>query len=109
VLATFTAGTTTLDASSPYLTYHEDAGSNVAATMTPTANPGEYTAPIPAQAVGANVFYRITAASVLGDSVRTPSDPNAYLAYQTVTVFEPFESAGGWTVGDVGDAATTGV
>jgi hypothetical protein len=109
VLATFSNGTTTLDASSPYLTYHVDAGANVVVPMTPTGNPGEYTAPIPAQAVGANVFYRITAASTLGDSVRTPADPTAYLAYQTVTVFEPFESAGGWTVGDVGDAATTGV
>lgn len=107
VTALITAGTGTPDPASVQLIYRLDGGSPVAVTMTATGNPNEYSASIPAQSVGRLVEYRIAAQSTLGDPVSSPA--SGYHAFNVDTVFEPFELAGGWTVGAAGDAATSGL
>ncbi|MGH7723868.1 MAG: MXAN_6640 family putative metalloprotease [Candidatus Eiseniibacteriota bacterium] len=102
-------GTGTPNPSSVTLSYRVDGGSLSALSMTPTGNPDEYEASIPAQPVGSHVEYRIEAQSLLGDPASAPGIAGAFHAYDVVTVFEPFESAGGWTVGAPGDAATSGL
>ncbi len=107
VTALMTPGSATPDPTSVQLTYRVDGGSTVAVPMMATGNPNEYSAGIPAQPVGSAVEYRITARSTQNDVVSSPA--GGYHSFNVDTVFEPFESAGGWTVGDVGDAATTGL
>ncbi|HYM81692.1 MAG TPA: MXAN_6640 family putative metalloprotease [Candidatus Limnocylindria bacterium] len=109
ITARLTAGTATPDPSSMRLNYRVDGGGLTTLTMTPTVNPDEYTANIPAQPVGSTIEYRISGASTVGDSAFSPALTGAFHPFEIVTVFEPFESAGSWTVGAPGDAATTGV
>src|SRR5262245_24537115 len=108
VTATVTAGTGTPDPGAVSLTYRFDGGTETTIPMAPTGNPDEYTANIPGQPVGTLIEYRITAESMLNEEVRSPTAAGAFHAFQVETVFEPFEVAGGWTVGDAGDNATTG-
>lgn len=108
VSALVTAGSAPPDPSSVELAYRVDGGSPVTSSMAATGNPNEYSATIPAQPVGRTIEYRITARSTLNDVVSHPGG-GGYHDFHVDTVFEPFESAGGWTVGDVGDAATSGL
>src|SRR5262249_504712 len=101
VTAVVTPGSSTPDPSSVALTYRVDGGATVVVPMTATGNPNQYSASIPAQSVGRMVEYRITARSTLNELVGFPAG-GAYDSFNVDTVFEPFESAGGWTVGDVG-------
>ncbi|MBM3320456.1 MAG: hypothetical protein FJY73_07245 [Candidatus Eisenbacteria bacterium] len=73
-----------------------------------------YTGYIPAQSAGTLVQYYIYGQDTDGNSATHPSNAPATLhgfyVGEFQTVFEDeFESAGGWTVGIPGDAATTGV
>jgi len=108
VTALVTAGSGTPDPSTVQLTFRVDGSPTVTVPMTATGNPNEYSASIPAQSFGRTVEYRISALSTLNDLVSSPAG-SGYHSFNVDTVFEPFESAGGWTVGDVGDAATTGL
>jgi len=108
VTALVTAGSASPDPSGVQLTYRVDGGSTVTSPMTATGNPNEYSATIPAQLVGHTVEYRITAHSTLNDVVSHPAGGGTF-DFHVDTVFEPFESAGGWTVGAVGDGATSGL
>ncbi len=109
VKAVVAPGTSTLDPSSVSLTYRVTGGATSTTPMTPTGTPQEFAANLPNTVAGSTVEYRIEARSVAGDVVRSPSVPDAFHAFQVVSVFEPFESNGAWTVGDVDDDATTGV
>ena len=109
VLATVTAGTDTPDAGAIDLRYRVDGGGETVVAMTPTGNPDEYEAAIPAQSVGAFVEYRIEAEGVGNETAALPAIAGGFAGFTVVTVFEPFESAGGWTVGAAGDGATTGI
>ncbi len=102
-------GTGTPNPASVTLAYRVNGGELATLLMTPTGSPDEYEALIPAQDVGARVEYRIEAQSTLGDPASAPGLAGAFHAYDVVTVFEPFESAGAWTVGAAGDAATSGL
>ncbi len=102
-------GTSAPDPSSVTLTYRVNGGAPVAVPMTATGTPDEYRADIPAQPVGSTIEYRVAAQSIAGDPASSPALPGAFHAFEVVTVFEPFETSGGWTVGDAGDDATSGV
>ena len=82
--------------------------------MTPTGNPGEYTAALPAVS-GAIVRYWVSAADTYGGVTTAPHgapDEHVY-TFLTGAVSPVFvndmESDPGWTVGAAGDAATTGI
>jgi hypothetical protein len=90
------------------LSYRVDHGAIATIAMTATGNPDEYTAEIPGQAFGATIEYAIDAQSEAGQAARSPAIPNAWYPFQVVSVFEPFESPGLWTVGDTGDDAVSG-
>ncbi|HEY3215590.1 MAG TPA: MXAN_6640 family putative metalloprotease [Candidatus Eisenbacteria bacterium] len=103
-----TAGSGTPDPSTVELTYRVDGGAPLTLPMSATGNPNEYTANIPAQSIGRIVEYRISSRSTLNELVSLPAG-GGYHSFNIDTAFEPFETAGGWTVGDVGDNATTGL
>jgi len=109
VTATVAPGGEAVNSSAITLDYRVDGGSVTTLPMTATGNPNEYSASIPAQGVSALVEYRITAVGSLGGTVSSPSFAGGFHAFTVVTTFEPFEVAGGFTVGDAGDAATSGV
>jgi hypothetical protein len=109
VTAVVTPGSSTPDPGAVTLSYRYNGGPLTTVPMTPTANPNEYTANIPPSFTGSVIDYRITAESTLDEQVNSPGVPGTFHTFQVVTVFEPFETAGTWTVGDVGDNATTGI
>ena len=109
VRAHVSSGTAILDPSSVSLTYRVNGGAPDVLAMTPTGLPDEYGASLPALVAGALVEYRIEARSVSGALARSPSIPGEDHAFEVVSVFEPFETEGAWTVGDAGDDAVTGV
>lgn len=78
----------------------------VTVPMTPTGNPNEYSATIPANPFGTLVSYYVTASDSQGRTSTLPPDAPATLySYTTVAVnrtfFDDFETAGdnGWTHG----------
>ncbi len=107
--ATVAAGTAVPDADAVAVRYRVDGGSEVVVPMTLTPTPDLYEATIPAQPVGSTIEYRIEAESIDNEFTAYPALPGGFLAFDVVTVFEPFEVAGGWTVGAPGDLASTGV
>ena len=109
ITALVTAGTEAVNPSAVSLTYRLNGGATTALAMNPTGNPDEYSASIPQRPVGNTIEYRITAGGSLGGMVSAPSFAGAFYPFAVVTVFEPFEVAGGFTVGAAGDGATTGV
>jgi hypothetical protein len=83
-------------------------------TMTSTGTPDEYEAFIPAQAGGTWVDYYIVAEDTEGKRATHPSGAPAdvhtfFVGTITAIVEHDFETDQGWTVGDVGDNATTGI
>ena len=83
-------------------------------TMSATGNPNEYEAFIPAQPGGTVVGYYIVAEDTDGNRATHPSGAPAeihtfFVGTITTLVEHDFESDQGWTVGDVGDNATTGI
>ena len=109
VRASFSPGTSSLDPSSPGLTYRVNGGSSMTVPMSATGTPQEYAATLPNPPAGTTIEYRIDARSIDGGHAGSPSVAGAYHAFEGVSVFEPFETVGGWTVGDAGDDAVTGV
>lgn len=109
ILATVTAGTAVPDADNVQLRYRVNGGAESVVPMDLTATPDLFEGIIPAQTVGSVIEYRIEATSIDEEFVAHPALPGSWLAFQVVTVFEPFESAGAWTVGDAGDGAVSGV
>lgn len=109
VTARVAPGTAAVNPASVALTHRVNGGAPATAPMSPTGIPDEYAASIPAQPVGSTIEYRISAQSAAADPTSAPAIPGAFFSFQVVSLFEPFESSGNWTVGDAGDAATTGV
>ncbi len=109
VTAVVAAGSGTPDPGAVSLTYKVGGGSETTVPMTATGNPDQYSGDIPAQAVGSTIEYRISAETTLDELVSSPGAPGSFYSFDVLTVYEPFEAAGGWTVGDVGDNATTGL
>lgn len=103
-----------LDASSPTLHVSLNGGAYFPIAMTPGGGPGQYAATLPAVA-GAIVRYWVSAADVSGGETTSPlgapaEHSHVFLAgATTVQVARDLETDPGWTVGDAGDAATTGV
>jgi hypothetical protein len=108
VRARISAGTSSLDPASPALIYRLNGGGSATVPMSPTGSPQEYAATLPATVAGTLVEYRIEARSVSGALVSSPSILSAFHHFETVSAFESFETAGGWTVGAPGDLASGG-
>lgn len=109
VLALVTDADETVNASAISLDYRVNGDGLTNLPMTATGTPNQYSADIPAQNVGTLLEYRINAAGSLGGTVVSPSFAGGFHAFTVVTEFEPFEALGAFTVGDAGDAATSGV
>ena len=82
--------------------------------MTPTPNPDEYSASIPAQPLGTLVEYYISATDVVERQYFNPAgapDRTHIFAVgiPTVIEFDDLESETGWQVGAFDDDATTGI
>jgi hypothetical protein len=103
-----------LDPASPTLHYSINGGVYTPAPMSPTGNPGEYRAAIPAVS-GAIVRYYVSAADTYGGVATEPPGAPAehvhtFLTGNVATVFlDDMETDPGWTVGAPGDLATTGI
>jgi hypothetical protein len=83
-------------------------------TMTPTGNPDEYQALIPAQPGGTFVSYYIVAEDTDGNRSAHPAAAPAevhtfFVGTITTIVDHDFESDHGWSVGDADDDAITGI
>lgn len=115
VRATITSSEGAIDGGNVRLNYAVNGGGVVQVAMTPTGNPNEYGATIPALPVGSYVDYSIVAYDVVGNggayppSFCTPEEPNGAVRYYVATVVDELEVNTGWTVGAPGDNATTGI
>jgi hypothetical protein len=102
-----------LDPATLQLHYRSDGSPFATAALAPTGQPGEYAAEIPAQPAGALVEYYLEAGDQLGRTATDPAGaPDELHAFRTgvVTVFaDDVETDQGWTLGAVGDDATTGL
>jgi len=103
----------TLNPDSLLVRYSTGTGENTV-TMTPTGNPDEYEAYIPAQPGGTFVDYYLVAedtdANRKTDPPGAPADVHTFFV-GTITAFfeDDFETDKGWTAGIPGDDATTGM
>jgi len=73
---------------------------------------GHYRAEIPGQSYNTEVEYWIEATDVAANQSRDPegTDTYSFWVLEEATVFhDDFETSQGWTVGDTGDDATTGI
>ncbi len=101
-------------AGAPTLYYRINNGAYQSAGMTPTGNPNEHTASIPG-ASGAVVSYYLSAIDTYGEATTEPAfaptaGVNRFLAGPATTLANlDMETDPGWTVGAVGDNATTGL
>jgi hypothetical protein len=108
VRAVIKPGTSSLDPSTVTLTYRLNGDAEVTLPMSPTGAPQEYGASLPSTVAGTRVEYRVEARALSGSTVRTPSVPLTFHAFETMSVVESFETDAGWTVGVPGDQAITG-
>ena len=102
-----------LNSDSLLVRYSTGSGENTL-TMSPTGNPDQYEALIPAQPGGTYVSYYIVAEDTDGNRSThpggAPSEVHTFFVGAITTIVEhDFESDQGWTVGDVDDDATTGI
>lgn len=109
VAARVLPGNETVNSAAIALAWRVNGGATTTTPMTATGNPDEYAAAIPAQPVGSEIEYRITAQGSGGGTVQSPSFSGGWHLFTVVTEYEPFETAGGFTVGDAGDNAVSGV
>jgi hypothetical protein len=105
------AGTLNTDS---LLVYYSTGGGMSPLTMTATGNPDEYEAYIPAQPGGTWVDYYIVAEDTEGTRRTHPATAPAevhtfFVGTITTIIAHDFESDLGWTVGDTGDDAGTGI
>lgn len=115
VVATITATNETVDTSNIFVSYRVSGAGWTSVPMVATGQPDEYSADIPAQVGGEYVDYYITAAGVGGAVAEDPNDaPFAGVHRFVIGTFDvvfadDVESDQGWTLGDAGDTATSGV
>jgi hypothetical protein len=109
IRATVTDGAEALEPGSVTLTYRLNSGTPGTVPMQPSGGPGQFAAQLPAAMPGTSIEYRIDASGAAGGHESAPSSAGSYFTFQMMSVAEPFETAGGWTVGAPGDAATSGV
>jgi hypothetical protein len=112
VTATITSTLASLEPDS-LLVHYDVGGGWQTALMTATGTPDQYRAWIPGQPCGTAVNYYISGADVLGNRKTHPAGaPASFHSFRVVgaaVAHHDFEAAGGWTVGDTGDNATTGI
>lgn len=109
VEATIFSTVSSIDPTKTKLYYSIDGGGFTEVLMT---DQGEdlWTAQIPGQPQPTDISYYISAEDMDGNTRTSP--PNAPLVthdFAVAWLFDPFEAPSGWTVGDTGDDATTGV
>ncbi len=98
-----------IDPSSVLLHYRVNGSAFTDVPMTPTANPGEYAASIPAMPEDSRVEYYLEAADSASHIDFSPTNAPARLHwYDVAFIYDPCESAAGWTLGDSLDDATKG-
>jgi Zn-dependent metalloprotease len=102
-----------LEESTVQLVYSVDGGIDQSVPMSNLGS-GSWGGIIPAVGNGHIVRYHLTAGAAEGDPISNPGNPNVFrypfLAGDTVQLqLNSFELDEGWTVGDVGDNATTGI
>jgi hypothetical protein len=102
---------TAIDQGSVALHYRLDGGDFTDVSMEPTGTPGEFGAAIPAQPQGTVVEYYLYATDVEGRSGSSPRHaPNALHYFEIGREFtHEMEADRGWTTGDAGDDASTGL
>jgi hypothetical protein len=113
VVATIVATEGALDPSSLTVSWRRNGpgGAYDVLPMTPTANPDEYVAHIPAQNDQfSEIDYFVTAADLAGNEAHDPvAAPLEAHSFDVAFQYETLESGGaGWTAGLPGDNATTG-
>jgi hypothetical protein len=96
------------------LVYYSTGGGMSPLTMSTTGTPDEYEAFIPAQVGGTWVDYYIVAEDTEATRVThptgAPGEVHTFFVGTITTIVEhDFESDYGWTVGDTGDNASTGI
>jgi hypothetical protein len=94
--------------------YSVGTGGETTLTMNATGNQDEYEAFIPGQPGGTFVSYYVVAEDTQGNRATHPAGAPAqvhifFVGAITPVVEHDFESDQGWTVGDAGDNATTGI
>jgi hypothetical protein len=111
VVATITSTEALLDPSELKVFYRIDGGGFSTVLMTPTFQPDEYRGHIPAVAQDAEIDYYIYAEDLNGNSRTHPATAPVDLhSFDVATVYDDLEGGtGGWTIGAVGDNATTGI
>lgn len=109
VTTTVTSTTGTVIPSSVTLSYRVNDRAFVAVPMAPTGNPDEFAAQIPPQPAMAQVEYYLSAADdqehFAASPVAAPADLHSF---DVAWMYDPVESAAGWTAGQPGDDATSG-
>ncbi len=97
------------------LLYYAVDGGSYAVVPMESVSANVYDAVFPSVPCGAAVTYYVSAQSTAGDTIYNPADApaSAYAAlagYGWIVAFEDdFETNQGWTVGDTGDNATSGL
>lgn len=114
VVATITSTLTPVDEDAIFTNYWIDGGGSGSLQMTPTGNPAEYSAMIPAQPTGSLIGYYIEAADLDGNIYRDPADAPDHTHFFFVglpdtLIFDDFEESSDWTVGVPDDDAVTGI
>lgn len=102
-----------LDPDSTFVRYSIPAGT-FTTPLTATANPAEYEGFIPAQPGGTFVDYYVSVMGESGYRVTSPADAPAswhrfFVGQITTVLSDELEAESGWTVGDTGDNATSGI
>lgn len=110
VTAVVTGLSAGIDPSSVMLHHRVDGGLFTDVGMTPTGGADEYEATIPAAAQGSRVEYFVDASDSASHHAASPGNaPVALHKYDVVYLYDPCETVGGWTIGDVTDDATAGI
>jgi hypothetical protein len=113
VTATIYSTAASLDPSTLEVFYRVGAGAWSSILMSPTGTPDQFVGLIPGQACGSSVNYYISASDVLGNHKTNPAGaPAAFYQFHVLgaeIARHTFETDLGWTVGDAGDNATTGI
>jgi choice-of-anchor B domain-containing protein len=104
-----------LDPASVTLHVSIDAGEFSDIPMTGPDGPGVFSADLPGASCYSSIAYYFSAESVGGDLFKTPNGAPgstynvAVLTGQNTIAEDAMEAPSGWTVGDAGDDATTGI
>jgi Zn-dependent metalloprotease len=107
--ATIYSTVSTIDPSTAKVHYSVDGGGFVEVLMQDQGS-DVWLAQIPGQTQPADISYYISAEDMVGNTRTSPPDaPVTTHDFAVAWLFDPFEAPSGWTVGDVGDNATTGI